>query len=359
MRISIIGTAQSGKSTLFKAIVGEHCNTDNFGPGANYALVPVPDERIEYFYKIFNPKKKVPVSIEFADVAGVISGDGEQQDHSELSASGKLMSAIRDSDAIVIVLRHFASPVHPPYPDPYSTFENILTELTLADLDVCTKRIEKLEKNVSRNAASDLDKRQLAVLLQCRTLLENETGLQKLDLTPDDKKLLNSFSFFNLKPVMVVINVGEEEKPSDELLAKLKNRSKAVLTICAQIEAEIIDIPPEERASFMEEMGISQPASKQLISACYNALSLRTFFACCEREVHAWTIQAGDSAWTAAGKIHTDIQRGFIRAEIIGYDDFVKNNGDMKAIKANSQVRLESKDYEIQDGDIMHVRFNI
>ena len=352
MKIGIIGMPQSGKSTLFRLLT----NTQpSLGNKATIAVGKVPDPRIDRLSEIFQPRKTTYAVIDFVDLPGYGSGAG--------SKASEFFRAVRDVDALVLVTRAFESDTVPSANgiQPAADFNSIQQELLVADWSVLENRLERANKQRGKNPNIGPE---LEVLEKCRATLEQDLPLRQLQLDEEEEKLIRDFNFLTRKPLIVVINADEEQMRSgsypqkDELEEDLAQKGIPSLLISSQIEAEISELDPEDAALFMEELGISEPGIARLARAVYGYLGLISYFTVGEDEVRAWTIRAGDSARKAAGKIHSDIERGFIRAEVVSYSDFIEH-GSMQKVKEKGLFRLEGKDYIVQDGDIISFRFNV
>lgn len=353
MRVGIVGFPYCGKSTLFSAISGvsrDHLNLAQ----ENLAAVKVPEPRLDWLEEIYKPKKRTEASIEFVDLPGSMEGDGE---HAGLA---KHLPTLRQADALLVVLRGFTSDAvqaHKNRVDPKDDLALMRDELLLADLVICDTRVEKLEKAVARPSKErDQQKAELELLQRCRAALEAGKPLSTVVGGGDEAKMIRSFGFLTQKPVITVINVNE----GDASKAPVFDDSHATRTfnVCATIEAEIIQIEPAERPAFMQEWGISALARDRIIRACFDALGLISFLTAGEDEVRAWPVPRGASAVEAAGKIHSDLARGFIRAETVAYDD-LHAAGSMRDAKAAGKVRQEGRTYVVQDGDIMNIKFAV
>ena len=356
MRIAIVGLPYSGKTTLFEAITGAHGTAADRGAAAHLATVAVPDERLDALAKAFTPEKVTPAHVDFLDVAGVDS-DMERERVTDV------LAACREADGIVNVVRHFNSPSAPPHPrgslDAKRDTAELEAELIVADLDVVERRIARVEKQVAKHAATmERDKKELAALQRLKEGLEQGQRASAIQFSAEENALLKEMQFLSVKPMLTVLNVSEDALSSEATRAAAQGLGPDTEVICAQAEKEIAELAPEERGEFLEGLGIREPASRRIIRACYHALGQRSFFTAGEPDVHAWTIQAGDNALTAAGKIHSDLARGFIRAEVIAYEDFVKYGG-VKEAKNAGRMHLEGKDYVVQDGDILLIRFKV
>jgi len=359
MKITIIGLSNSGKTTVFNALTGLDIETAVYPTTSgdpHLGVVKVPDERVDRLSEIFRPKKITYATIEYVDFLGITKGDIKQ--------NRKVFDLIKDADAIVHVVRAFEdeSVVHPLGGiDPARDIETLELELIFGDLEFVEKRLERMEENIRRGKKPDESEKKL--LLKCKDILMKETPLRDVEFTEEERKAMRPLQFSSTVPEVVVVNIGEKDLQTDaakNLHAALKTRfpSLPVLTLCGKIEMEIAQLSPDEKKPFLDELGIDEPASNRLIHTCYDILGLISFLTAGEDEVRAWTIKKQTSALHAAGKIHSDIERGFIRAEIISYDDFIAS-GTMHAAREKGLLRLEGKTYEVRDGDIINFRFNV
>ena len=355
MRVALVGPPQSGKSTLFAAVArsgGSHVDISR-PDQPHLAVVKVPDERLVWLAEQFKPKKFTPAELEFLDLPGF-----DLSDEAARTRSQTHWPALRQSDMVVLVLRSFAGETVPAYRsriDPESDAHEMLAELLFADLDQVTSRVEKLEASVKKpTVRRDEQIKELELMRRLAAALESETPLSTAVQSDSEAKLLRSFAFLSLKPVLVVMNCSE-----DELAVETPElASAACMRLSAKIEEEIAELSPADRGEFLSDLGITEAARDRLIRACYQRLKLVSFLTAGEDECRAWTIPAGTDAVTAAAEIHSDIARGFIRAETVSYEDY-RATGDMKAAKAAGKVRLEGKTYVVQDGDIINFRFNV
>ncbi|MDA8651716.1 redox-regulated ATPase YchF [Porticoccaceae bacterium] len=357
----IVGLPNVGKSTLFNALTKAGISAENFPfctIEPNTGVVPIPDPRQDKIAAIVNPEKVIPTSMEFVDIAGLVAGASKGE-----GLGNQFLANIRETDAIAHVVRcfdddnviHVDGKISPP-----DDIDIINTELALADLESVEKALLRVAK-----AAKGKDKDAIAlqlVLEKIKPHLDQAKPLRSFELSNDELNLLKPLSPLTLKPTMYIANVDEEgfENNSylDAVIAIAEQEGAVVVPICNKLEAEIGELEDEERDEFLEELGMDEPGLNRVIRAGYNLLGLQTYFTAGPKEVRAWTIPVGASAPKAAGKIHTDFEKGFIRAEIVGYDDYIAGNGEQGA-KDSGKWRLEGKDYIVQDGDVIHFRFNV
>ncbi len=350
MKVALFGLPQCGKSTLFTAATGLPIDPST-AHEVRQAIVRVPDARIDFLTQLCKPKKTIYATIEFIDLPGCALDDAHGQDQWR-----KLLPTIRQVDLVLIVVRSFenpAVPMHKDRIDPQADFTAVWDELIFGDLDAVTNRIERLEKVMTKPAKShDLEKKELALLIECRDALESGKPIAPVMKNDDDRKLLSSFSFLTDKPIVCVNNVSDDDIGSANSLTIEHVQDN--VNICASMEAEIATLEPDDRHAFMEDLGLTVPASDRLVESCYQAGGLISFLTMGPDEVRAWTISQGDSAVDAARKIHSDLAHGFIRAETVAYDDLVEC-GDLKNAKAAGKARKEGKSYIVADGDILNI----
>ena len=351
MQIGIIGVKFTGKTTLYNVITGAGLPTGQGGVDPHLAVGRVPDPRLDRLTEMFNPKRTVHATIEWVDIPGFQVGaaaDGGRE-------ATRFLEHGRKVDALAQVVRCFDGGYGTP--DPVGELETMALELALADLQIVENRLERLEKEKTRmgKVANALEP---PMMERFREQLENDCPLRDLELNPDEVKLSSGYTFLTQKPMIAVLNHEEGTEPSAEVLAAAKAAGAETVSVCASVEEELAELDAAEAAEFLADMGIAEPALNQMIRASYGALDLQSFFTVGEDECRAWAVRKGSPAPVAAGVIHTDLQRGFIRAEVTAYDELIAA-GSLAAAKQANHVRLEGKGYEVQDGDILEIRFSV
>ena len=356
MKTALVGLLQSGKSTILSAISGKTIAA--MGPSAiEEANVPVPDARIDWLRDYYKPKKTTYATIDCLDVPGFNFAD----EHGR-AAARRLINRIRIVDMLVLVVRAFENPAVPAYRNsvnPTSDLVELKTELLLADLELVSTRIEKLEKQVSKPTKTQAhDKVELALQKKLQETIESEKPVSSAVETEAELEMIKSLEFLTLKPMAVAVNPGEEQLEQKFDFPDVLDDGVPVITICAKLEYELAQLDADSRNEFMADLGITESAVSRFVNGCYSALGLISFLTVVSDELRAWPIKQGTTALDAAGKVHTDIKRGFIKAETFSFDD-LKELGDEKAVRAAGKIRLEGKDYIVRDGDIINFRFNV
>jgi GTP-binding protein YchF len=361
LKCGIVGLPNVGKSTLFNALTKAGIAAENYPfctIEPNVGIVEVPDPRMVALTAIVNPQKVQPAIVEFVDIAGIVAGASKGE-----GLGNKFLANIRETDAIAQVVRCFENEnvVHVAgRVEPLSDIETINTELALADLETVDKAHSRYVKQ-ARSGDKEAIKL-VAVLEKAQAHLNEGKPVRSLGLDEEQLALLKPLCLLTVKPTMYVANVDEQGFENNPLLDKVREfaakEGAPVVAICAALESELVDMEDEDKRAFLADLGLEEPGLNRLIRAAYKLLGLQTYFTAGVKEVRAWTVKVGATAPQAAGVIHTDFERGFIRAEVIGYDDFVAYKGEQGAREAG-KMRLEGKEYVVQDGDVMHFRFNV
>ncbi len=345
MKAGLVGYAQTGKTTLFNALTGQNVGPSAVKGKSNLGVIKVPDERLDRLTEVYRPRRTVPAEIVFVDVPGPRSkGSG---------LDGSTISALQEVDALAVVLRGFEG-LDGHAAQPLRELADFEAELILNDLAVVERRLERIAKEHG-------NERQKAVLERCHAVLDAQDCLRHLDLSREEEREITSFDFLSKKPLLAVLNVGESELTQGvppELAKDAQSRRVQVVDVCAAVEAEIAVLPRNEQADYLATMGIAEPASARFIRAAYTLLDYVSFFTVGEDEVRAWTVHRGSKAPRAAGRVHSDMERGFIRAEVMAYDEFmlVKSEAKMREL---GKLRVEGKEYVVKDGDLLNFRFAV
>ncbi|MFZ6016037.1 MAG: redox-regulated ATPase YchF [Nitrospirota bacterium] len=373
MRIAIIGLANSGKTTIFNALTGQNLETTVYPTTAgepNIGVVGVPDSRLDKLSEIFKPKKTTYAQVEYIDYLGLTKGDIQQ--------NRKVFDLIKDADAIVHIVRAFEDErvLHPlGEVDARRDVEVVELEMIFADLELIEKRLEKMEHDAKKGRK--IDGMEGKILLKCKDSLEKEIALRGIEFTDEEQKAMRHLQFLSMKPQVIVLNIGEKDlnTQKEEFLKAEVDRyfrerykssfsgmnrygSYSVLSICGKLEMELGELSPQEAKIFLDELNIKELVRDRLIQTSYFLRGLISFFTYAGEEVRAWTIPRGTGALKAAGKVHSEMEKGFIRAEVISFDDFIKCGG-IHTAREKGLLRLEGKTYEVKDGDIINFRFNV
>ena len=360
MKIGLLGFSKVGKTTLFNILTGAHAAVDKYAAGKaepNVGVAKVPEPRLERLSAMFKPKKTTYAQVDFLDIHGLEKGEAKTLDLKEM----------RNVDAIAHVVRAFRDDSIPHAEgsiDPRRDISTMETELILADLDVAQRRLERLELNIKKAKNKD-DELELPVVKRCLEALERETPIRELDLSEDDVKKIRGFAFLTAKPLLAIVNLDESDAPKMAgfveqfgLGSFASRRRMALCAISAKVEEEIASLDPADARAFLDDLGLSEPARDRLIRAAFGLLGLVQFFTVGEDECRAWPVRAGSAAPRAAGTIHSDFEKGFIRAEVVAYEDLIAA-GSIAAAREKAKLRSEGKSYVVKDGDVINFRFNV
>jgi GTP-binding protein YchF len=346
MKVGLVGFAGSGKTTVFNTMTGLHVPV-GFGGEVRLGTVRVPDKRIDTLSKIFSPKKTTFAEISFCDIPGEHGADKK-------GLSSKALQPVREQDALCLVLRDFPNPAVETKADPMRDLDAFHLECVFADLQIIERRLDRARRE-------RMPKHEQDMFESMKSVLESERPLRSLSVSELDRVALRGYGFLTDRPLLVALNRSEDraaEPMPEQMASRLEDLSSAGLVLSASVEAEIAALQPDEQAAFLADLGVTEPALSRFIRAAYGLLDLISFFTVGPDEVRAWPIRRGTHARQAAGVIHSDLERGFIRAEVIPYDVFMKY-GSEHAVKETGHLQIEGKDYIVSDGDILHIRFNV
>lgn len=363
MEIGIIGLPKSGKTTVFNAVTKGDASTSSYANKSNVGVAKVPDKRLDALAKMYQPRRVVPAGVTYIDVPSPPEGFGSTR-----GIGGEYLNALQATDALLIVVRGFKNPAVPHVDetiDPLRDANNMLLEMVFSDLDIMTRRLEKLKDGFKGAKAQDREvlSREQDLLARIQVELDNGTSIRNQSLSPDEAKQVSGFGFLSTKPIIIVMNIDEDQM--DEItqleltLAETASGKHAQATvICAQLEMELTQMDEDEEQEYRKGLGAGESSLSRMIQLSYNVVDQISFFTVGEDEVRAWEVRRNTIAQTASGKIHSDLERGFIRAEVIGYDALIEC-GSLAEARKMGLLRQEGKDYVVQDGEIMHVLFNV
>ncbi len=370
MKAGIVGLPQVGKTTIFNLLTHGDVDTSSWGGGkgeAHIGVAQVPDERLERLAEIFKPKKVTHATIEYVDLPGLAPGEGKAALAGQAQDMASYLNNLKNVDALVQVVRAFDDPNVPHLEgsvDPRRDIAAFELEMIFSDLSIVEKRLERLSKDLKKVKSAELELEN-AVLERFKAALEREQPLRELDLTPDETKRIKGFTFLSAKPLLIALNLGDADaaripNPAAEfrLEKQASMRNVGITAVCGKIEAEIAALPPEDARLFMEDLGLAGSGLARIIQESYSLLGLFSFYTAGDPEVRAWTIPKNTSAQQAAGVIHTDFERGFIKAEVVSFQDMIEF-GSFQAAKSKGVLRLEGKDYLVREGDVILFRFNL
>lgn len=365
MRIGILGLPNTGKTALFNALTGMSEDSSpvvTVKPEPHVGVVKVPDPRIDYLARYYNPKKTTYADMELFDMMGIVPGGGKD------SPGRRVCNQVRDVQALIQVVRGYANEMVPAYENrvaPEQDVEIVEMELLFADLELVEKRLERIAVSLKKGQDKDVLLKEQRVLERCRAALEDEKALREIAFSGEDLHFLNTYQFLSQRPELIVVNIDEDADVHEKegmvavVQEQLSGAGIDVIALSVKVEMEIAQLDDEDRRDFMDDLGIDTPALELVARHAYSLLGMISFFTVGKDEVKAWTITSGTKALKAAGKIHSDIERGFIRAEVLAYNDFVACDGDMGRAKEKGLLRLEGKEYVVKDGDIINFRFNV
>ena len=369
MKVGIVGLPQVGKTTVFRLLTQGRVDTSSWGSGreAHIGIAYVPDARVDQLAQIVNPQKITYATIEYVDLPGISRGEGKAALGGQAKEMGTYLTSLKNVDALLHVVRGFEDPNLPHVEgsvDPLRDIGLFELEMIFSDLAIVEKRLERLSKDLKKTKSAELEMEN-DVLQRFKAALESERPLRELELTPEEDKRIRGFTFLSAKPIVLVINAGDQDASKiahvvEEfgLQKQAAMRNVGITAVCGKIESEIAALSPDDARMFMEDLGISGNALDRIIQNSYDLLGVFSFYTAGEPEVRAWTIPRNTTAGQAAGVIHTDIEKGFIKAEVVSFEDMMAL-GSFQAAKSKGVLRLEGKDYQVQEGDVILFRFNL
>jgi ribosome-binding ATPase len=369
MKIGIVGLPQVGKTTIFKLLTQGRVDTSSWGSGreAHIGIAQVPDSHVDRLAEIVHPQKITYASVEYVDLPGLSRGEGKAALEGNAKEMSTYLNSLKNVDTLLHVVRGFDDPSIPHVEgsvDPLRDIELFEIEMMFSDLAVVEKRLERLDKDLKKTKSAELEMEN-EVLRRFKAALESEQPLRELELSPEEGKRIKGFTFLSAKPILLVVNVGDGDAAKIEhvveefgLQKQAGKRNVRITAVCGKIESEIAALAPEDARMFMEDLGLTGKALDRIIQNSYALLGVFSFYTAGEPEVRAWTIPLDTTAVQAAGVIHTDIEKGFIKAEVVSFEEMVKL-GSFQAAKSKGVLRLEGKDYRVQEGDVILFRFNL
>ncbi len=369
MKVGIVGLPQVGKTTIFKLLTQGRVDTSSWGSSreAHIGIAHVPDARVDKLAEIVKPKKTTYATVEYVDLPGLARGEGKAALQGQAKEMSTYLNSLKNIDTLLHVVRAFDDPNLPHVEgsvDPLRDIGVFELEMIFSDLAIVEKRLERLVKDLKKTKSTELELEN-EVLLRFKAALESEQPLRELELSPEEEKRVRGFTFLSAKPILLVLNVGEQDasklsKVVEEfgLQQQASRRNVAITSVSGKIESEIATLPAEDARMFMDDLGISGSALDRIIQNSYDLLGVFSFYTAGEPEVRAWTIPRNTAASQAAGVIHTDIEKGFIKAEVVSFEDMIEL-GTFQAAKSKGVLRLEGRDYKVQEGDVILFRFNL
>jgi len=369
MKVGIVGLPQVGKTAIFRLLTRGRIDTSSWGSAreAHLGIAYVPDARLDRLAEIVKPKKTTYATVEYVDLPGLARGEGKAALQGQAKEMSTYLNSLKNIDTLLHVVRAFDDP-NLPHPegtvDPLRDIGLFELEMIFSDLAIVEKRLERLSKDLKKAKSPELEMEN-EILQRFKAALESEQPLRELELTPEEEKRIRGFTFLSAKPILLVINAGDQDAPKVEhaveaygLQKQAAMRNVAITAVCGKIESEIAALPPDDARMFMEDLGISGSALDRIIQKSYDLLGVFSFYTAGEPEVRAWTIPRNTTAVQAAGAIHTDIEKGFIKAEVVSFEDMVAL-GSFPAAKGKGVLRLEGKEYRVREGDVILFRFNL